>query len=401
MTGAGFEWQADAIARPAAEPKERIHLALYLRHFPATGESVRGGTSIAVAGLASGLAENGAQVTVLCEGQQRTSRVGRGYAVECFVNRGPQRSFALASELRRHIAEHLAPRRALCLINGMFHPGVYAMARWLRRCGVPYVVAPHDPYDSVVFSRNAHLKWPYWYLFERRLLKRARAIQVLDPMHAVCLRRLGIDSPVIAIPDGVSPGSVPAESELRWRASNEPVHLGFLGRIDAYNKGLDILLEAFPRVASRADVSLTIQGPDWGDRARLEKCAARAMHGDRVTFLGPDYRRSSYEIVAGYDVFCLPSRFEGFGLAALEAMLTGRVLLVSKGAGIARHVRASGCGETVTPWVAGVEEGLLSLLRRRAEWREMGMSGRRYALAKLQWKQIAAAALARYEELTS
>ena len=379
-----------------------MRIALYLKHFPANGAPLNDGTSTAVGGLASGLAENGAQVTVLCEGQARSSmRNGRGYGVECFVNRKPYRTFTLAPGLKQYVAEHLARRRGLCLVNGMFHPGVYAMSGWLRRHGVPYIVAPHDPYDDALFARNAHLKWPYWYLFERRLLVRASAIQVLDIKHAACLRRLGIDTRVVETWNGVVPESVPEDSELRWRAPDEPVHLVYLGRIDAYNKGLDLLLDALPRVAARTDVRLTVQGPDWGDRARLERRAAGGPVAGEVVFAGPDYERTSPRIIGEHDVFCLPSRFEGFGLSALEAMLAARVLLVSGRAGIARHVETSGCGVTVEPTVPGIEEGLLALLERRTEWREMGLAGRRYALARLQWKNIAAAALEQYERIVA
>jgi hypothetical protein len=41
----------------------------------------------------------------------------------------------------------------------------------------------------------------------------------------------------------------------------------------------------------------------------------------------------------------------------------------------------------------------LALLKRRAEWREMGLAGRRYAMANLQWKDIAAGVLAHYRRL--
>jgi glycosyltransferase involved in cell wall biosynthesis len=197
----------------------------------------------------------------------------------------------------------------------------------------------------------------------------------------------------------VAPDGVPSESELRWRAPGEPVRLVFLGRIDAYNKGLDILLDAIAHLVGRAAVKLTLQGPDWGDRSRLEKRAATRSIRDRVVFLGPDYERTSPQIVGEHDVFCLPSRFEGFGLAALEAMLAGRVLLVSERAGIARHVETSGCGLTVQPTVAGVEAGLLTLIARRADWPAMGLRGRRYALSNLQWNNIAATALDHYREL--
>lgn len=379
-----------------------MHVTLYLRHFPAAGAPLIGGTSIAVDGLASGLSQNGAEVTVLCEGSDRSSvKTDTGYAIECFANHGRYRSFALAPELRRYVVKHLAGRRGISLINGMFHPGTYAMGRLLHEHGIPYVVVPHDPYDRTVFRRNSHLKWPYWYLFERRLLRRARAVQVLDIRHAAGLRRLGVRVPVIETPNGVAPASVPSESHLRWRIAGGPVQLMFLGRMDAYNKGLDILIDALPRILERADARLTMRGPDWGDRLRLERRAAAWAVSNKVTFHEPDYRRSSPQIIANHDVFCLPSRFEGFGLAALEAMLAGRVLLVSEGAGIARHVLASGCGVAVRPTVTGIAAGLDTLLQRRTEWREMGLGGRRYALANLQWKSIAAAALRQYERVAN
>ena len=376
-----------------------MRLAIYLPHFPAGGKPVNG-TSVAVAGLASGLAANGVRATVLCEGDARRSlNGGQGYAVECFERGAARGRFSLAPGLADYVAAQLAPRNALCLLNGMFHPGVYAMSRCLRRHGVRYVAVPHDPYDTAVFRRNAHLKWPYWYLFERRMLAQASAVQVLDARHGARLRRLGLRTPVIETENGVDTERVPPESHLHWRAAAAPVRLVFLGRLDAYNKGLDILLDAFGRVRARGGARLTLQGPDWGDRAALERQARRAGIADAVELLAPDYARSSPELLAAHDVFCLPSRFEGFGLAALEAMLAARVVLVSERAGIARHVAASGCGLAVPPTVEGVREGLDRLLRRRERWREMGLAGRRHALAHLRWGRIAADLLRAYRML--
>src|SRR5262249_11200581 len=151
-------------------------------------------------------------------------------------------------------------------LNGMFHPSVFALGQWLRRLGVSYVVAPHGSYDRGVFQHNPHLKWPYWFLFERRLLERAQAIQVLDTRHADLLRDLGIDTRIIATENGVTPESVPEQSQLRWRCADGPVRLVYLGRIDAHYKGLDVLLDALARADART--TLTLHGPDWGDRAR-------------------------------------------------------------------------------------------------------------------------------------
>jgi glycosyltransferase involved in cell wall biosynthesis len=378
-----------------------MRIALYLKHFPPSGAPLIGGTATAVNGLASGFAQNGADAIVLCEGEARSSTAAAGgYRIECFPSRGRYRGFRVARELPRFVADRLREEPGLCLLHGIFHPACFALGRALCRRGVPYVANPQDPYDRWMFRRNAHLKWPYWFLFERRHLREAHAIQVLDQKHEEPLRRLGIATPVIETPNGVSAA---APAPLDRRRSPEVPSMVYLGRIDAYNKGLDTLIDAFARASALADrrITLAVRGPDWGDRARLERRAAALGLSGSVAFLGPDYTRTAPDILAEYDLLCLPSRFEGFGLVALEAMLAERVLLVSERAGVARHVMASGCGVSVPPTVDGVASGLMTLLQRRRNWAEMGRRGRRYALARLQWKKVAADALDHYERLLS
>jgi glycosyltransferase involved in cell wall biosynthesis len=257
---------------------------------------------------------------------------------------------------------------------------------------------PHDPYNPAIFSKNAHLKWPYWYLLERPLLRRAKAVQVLDIRHAQFLRDLGVKTPTIAAPNGFLPSEVYPENSFNWNIDGTPKLL-FLGRMDAHNKGLDLLLDAFAQIVETTDAQLVIQGADKGDRKGLEERAAKLSLSNRTSFLAPDYSTSTPLIIKNYDIFCLPSRFEGFGLSALEAMLAGRVLLVSEVAGIAPHVQASGCGVVVPPEVSAIKSGLLELLQRRSQWKDMGLQGRHYALEHLRWDKIAAEAIEQYQQL--
>lgn len=375
-----------------------ISIRIYLQHFPAAGAPIIGGSATFVHGLAIGLGENGAAVSVLCEGARRSSTVTQaGYRIECFPR--SRRRFDVSAEFKRYISEQMAGKRIVTILNGMFHPGVYAVARALAANRIPYVAVPLDPYDASVFRHKPHLKWPYWFLFERWLLVHAAAIQVFDRRHIEPLVKLGIRTPAIEVLNGFCPQAAPSAAVLRWDRDG-PVRILFLGRMDAYNKGLDILLEAFARVAAFHEGRLTIQGQDLGDRTRLERQAARLSLSGTVEFRNADYGRTGSEIAADHDIFCLPSRFEGFSQSAMEAMLAARMLLVSAIAGIAPHVEASGCGIAVKPDVASVAEGLVALLEDRVRWKERGLSGRAYALATLPWKRVAAQALEKYEALT-
>ncbi|KAM3096160.1 glycosyltransferase [Phormidesmis sp. 146-35] len=375
-----------------------MNLYLYLKHFPAQENPAHEGTSKAVHGLASGLASCGVSVTILCEGTTPGCfQTEAGYRIRCFASPNTHPSLSLSAALKRYIQHHIYAED-LVILNGIFHPSVYAMSRCLMRSRIPYVVAPHDPYHPAIFGTRSFLKWTYWYLIERRLLRQARAVQVLDCRHGEWLRHLGIATTIVEVPNGFSPQDVHPEATLNW-TSNRPPRLFFLGRLDAYNKGLDILLNAFAEIVQVANATLEIQGPDWGDRASLQTQSIRLGIHDRVTFLEAAYQNSPSMLMGDRDIFCLTSRFEGFSLSALEAMLAGRVLLVSEVAGIAPHVESSGCGVVVAPETEAIKAGLLQLFQRRGEWPNLGLRGRRYALEYLQWNQIAARALEQYQSL--
>jgi glycosyltransferase involved in cell wall biosynthesis len=372
-------------------------LSFYLQHFPPYGDDFNEGMRKAVHGLASGLAARGVRVQILCENQRVQQRItSHRYSILSFSTPRQRTSFHIAPGLKAYIESEM--RSGLVVLNGIFHPGVYAVSRLLRRRGIPYVAAPHDPYHPNIFRWNRHLKWPYWYLFEQRLLREARAVQVLDQRHLRYLDALGIDTPSIAIPNGFFQRDFPSAASLTWRKEG-PVRVMFLGRMDAYNKGLDLLLSGFARFRRDRPARLIIQGPDHGDRSALERRAQALGIADDTCFRSADFSRSPVSLIADSDIVCVPSRYEGFSLTALEAMVAGRVLLVSEIAGIAPHVQESGCGELVAPEAESVADGLRRLVEQRASWREMGLRGQAYVAGHLQWEQIAPTALDQYAAL--
>jgi len=379
-----------------------MKILLYLKHFPASGAPLKVGTNKAVHGLAAGFVANGADATVLCEGDaDGVHRSDAGYEIRCFRNDATYRSFRLAPGLKTYVQE-LDPRNALAVLNGIFHPSLYSLSRVLQEHRVPFVVAPHGPYHPRIFKKNAYLKWPYWFLCERPLLQRADAIQFLDRRQAVWSRRMGVNRPIIETPNGFSAADVVPVEELTWR-SEGPARLLYWGRLAVYTKGLDVLLDAFSEFGARYDARLTLQGPDWaGERAQVDALVARSRFPQRVEIRAPVFDVPAPRVMAEHDVVCMPSRYEGFGLAVLEAMLAARVVLVPKSAGIAPHVQASGCGVVVARSDArAVQQGLAALMERRGEWRTMGLEGRDYALRYLRWEAIAGDALQQYQRLVA
>lgn len=121
--------------------------------------------------------------------------------------------------------------------------------------------------------------------------------------------------------NGISPQSGTMDSRVKLPFGK--INLLFVGRFDP-QKGLDILLEAV-KSCHRQDLHLTV----IGDNVIGGKMEIKKRNTDRVTFLGwiPHDKLASY--YSACDVVVMPSRWEAFGLVAIEAMKYGRPLIVS------------------------------------------------------------------------
>lgn len=97
-------------------------------------------------------------------------------------------------------------------------------------------------------------------------------------------------------------------------------------------KGCDILLSAFAKLAAtnpNAQLMLLGDGPG---RSLLE-ASVPSVFRDRVTFLGHRHPHQLPEIFASADVFCLPSRHDGWGVVVNEALGAGLPIVVSEAVG--------------------------------------------------------------------
>jgi glycosyltransferase involved in cell wall biosynthesis len=109
-------------------------------------------------------------------------------------------------------------------------------------------------------------------------------------------------------------------------------------------KGVDVLIEAFPRLRARdARLLLVSHGPD------ADKCRALAERlgvADRVHFLGT--RSDIPRLFHAASAVVVPSLWdEAFGLVVVEAMATGRPVVVTRGGAMPAIVDDGRCGLVV------------------------------------------------------
>ena len=105
-------------------------------------------------------------------------------------------------------------------------------------------------------------------------------------------------------------------------------------------KRIEDVVRVFARVREKVASHLVLVG-DGPERSRIESLVRELGLQDHVCFFGK--QESTEEILQHSDLFLLPSKHEGFGLAALEALSCGVPVIGSNAEGIPEVVRS---GET-------------------------------------------------------
>lgn len=125
----------------------------------------------------------------------------------------------------------------------------------------------------------------------------------------------------------------PLEEEYQalFRKRNLIVSTGRLIR----QKGHDILIKALPKISTEPPAEVVIIGTGELEPS-LKKLAAEIGFKDRVHFLGWQDNPFRYESKA--DVFVLPSRWEGFPNALVEAMACGSPVIASNSSGGTKEI---------------------------------------------------------------
>jgi glycosyltransferase involved in cell wall biosynthesis len=143
-----------------------------------------------------------------------------------------------------------------------------------------------------------------------------------------------------------------------------------------HRKGIDVLLEALSKLAEEGLRPALWIGGEGPTRGLLERLARQRRIDSQVRFLGQ--RSDVADLLVACDVFVLPSRQEGLGVAALEAMALGRPVVATRVGGLGEAVLDEQTGLLVPPGDAtALKQAIAGLLRDPALRQRLGAAGPR------------------------
>jgi glycosyltransferase involved in cell wall biosynthesis len=259
---------------------------------------------------------------------------------------------------------------------------------------VPFLIRPCGALDPVVHGHGALRKAVFEWLVERRNFRLASAIHFTSEEERTNAGHVMPFRGSIVVPLGVAPpdeamAAAPPLASLYPELADKEVVL-FLGRL-AHKKGLDLLIPAFARVASRRpQARLLLAGPDAdGFGAKVRDWVQENGIEDKVVFSGMLEGEAKAAALRDSRLFALTSHGENFGVAVAEAMAAGLPVLITDQVAIWPEVKAAGAGVVTRCDVDEIAQALDQLLADRRSLAAAGTAARRLAQTAYSWPAIA------------
>lgn len=276
-------------------------------------------------------------------------------------------------------------------IHGAFILEFYQVARLLHQKQIPYVFTPHGAYAKAAMQKNKWVKKVYFQLLEKYLIKNAKAVQLLgegEYNHLGEMTNLGVRK---MIPNGMDFRQIPTNLDFS-PIKDRTLTFGFLGRLDTYHKGLDLMLKGFKKyldIGGRGKLELI---GDGADRPTLEKLAIDLGIIDHVTFHGALFGLKKFHTLHQFDVFLHTSRMEGFPMAVLEAAALAIPSVTSEATNINSYIRNYNAGIPLPNNTSNSIASIMSVcedLYQQNQLDYLGKNAKEMVSEAFDWKKIA------------
>lgn len=250
-------------------------------------------------------------------------------------------------------------------------------AAWLAdRLGVPVVVQTHGQ----VRAERGRVQAALDRVWTGRLLRGRAEFLALTGHEAADLERQGVAAGRLhRVVNGV-----PLAARTATAPGGAPLVL-FVSRLADRKRPVAFVEAAALVHAVRPDVRFELWGPDGGEAGAVQAATTRAGLADVCTWRGPTSPDGARELLAGGQLFVLPSVAEPFPMAVLEALATGLPVVLTTETGVSAAVAEVGAGVVTDGSRRELADAVLALLEPGAWAAAAGaarqLAGSRYGMA--------------------
>ena len=309
---------------------------------------------------------------------------------------GIENQFHAGSNFEIEELEHPFNKPDIVVFHECYCIEYISIYRQLKTKRIPYVIIPHGEL-GLEAQRRKHLKKVIANnTIFKSFIKGALAIQCLSEREKEGTR---FGKKRIVATNGIF---IPEEVKTVFN-SNE-VHFVYIGRLDQYHKGLDLLIEAISQKADflrECGCVFSIYGPHTEGRGeKLKDIIELNKLSDIVLLHDAVSGETKKEVLLNNDVFIQTSRFEGMPLGILEAMSYGIPCLVTQGTTLGEAIETTNAGWMAETTASSIADTIEKAVKSRGKYYEFGRNSRKYVQNNYSWDVIASETVRLYSEMT-
>lgn len=245
----------------------------------------------------------------------------------------------------------------------------YIISKECRKYNIPYIIVPRSSLTWNAMHNKSRIKKEIaHFFFCDSFVKHSAGIQYLTEKEYAD-SKYRFDHPHLILSNGIFP-----KDSLKKEFSKDSIKAIYIGRIDIYHKGLDILLNACKVLYDdllKVNFKLVLYGPKLEDYFLVEKMINDLELSNIVSLGGEILGENKKNAILESDIFILTSRFEGHPMGLIEALSYGLPCLVTMGTNIGEEVKKYNCGFVSDISTEGVIESLKNMIHKLNNLEEM------------------------------
>lgn len=283
-------------------------------------------------------------------------------------------------------------RPDLVVFHEVYYFPYIKIAKILRKEGIPYVIVPHG---SLTKQSQTVKKWKKYIgniLLFNTFIKKSIGLQ--------CLSEIEQKETIFKSTKFIASNGVYMPYKRKSHFNNDRIKMVFIGRLDLFHKGIDLLIEAVKQqkeLLIKHNVSIDIYGPDYmGRHAQIKTMIGQCDIGELVTLHNPIIKAQKEDVLLDADLFIQTSRFEGMPMGILEALSYGLPCFITRGTCLGGIVERYDAGWVAETSVEGIEKELIRVVEERDLIRTKSINAQNLILHNYEWVCIAKNTLKKY-----
>lgn len=270
------------------------------------------------------------------------------------------------------------------------------LSKELKKRNIPYIIIPHGELNVEAQHKKRIKKIAANLLMFNGFINGAAAIQ--------CLSQRELDTTHFGKNKFIGTNGIIIPEKKKSSFNVDSIKFVYIGRLDAYHKGLDLMIEAIKRVSDSMrenKCSFHLYGPDLNGRFQHVTDLIHEANVEDLVFLNPAVSGAEKErILLDADVFIQTSRFEGMPMGILEALSYGIPCFITEGTTLGSFVKEYNSGWAAETSVNGISQMLLKSVSDKKTLMAKSKNAIKTVEDNFSWDNIAEKAIEKYSKLT-